>query len=276
MKSQKETESVSQKEPRAQGDIIRFEWPESSPGPALGVIINADCDLAQGRTDGVLAILPIYPFDDYIAKFWAPGHVDGMAASTTKAVLEAIEADDEVALHTWLRDSGSKHVAESLVASTKLKKKQSDKLELDLAKLAICLESDTAYITRFQTLCRAESNPEKYAHTQITAAKKALGDGHFFISDLVGHPSVGFVIRLRRIYTLPEQDVFLATSTQRSTNDAGRPTAVRIARLTELYRLKVVQVFAQQYSRIGLPDEISALSALAIDDLVANLTGASR
>jgi hypothetical protein len=276
LKSQTETERVAQKEPWAQGDIVQIEWPEGSTGPALGIVMNADCDLAHGRTDGVFAIVPVYPFSDYLAKFWAPGHIDDMIASATRSALEVIEDDDTAALHTWLRNDGSEHVATALVASKKLKKNQAEKLERDLGKLVICLDESASLIARFQALCRADSNPAKYARTQITAAKTAMGDGHFFISDLVEHPSVGFVVRMRRIYTLPERDMFQSISNQRSASSGDRPTAVRIARLTELYRVKVVQVFAQQYSRIGLPDEISALGALAIDDLVASLTGASQ
>jgi len=58
-----------------------------------------------------------------------------------------------------------------------------------------------------------------------------------------------------------------------SKSQGDKPTAVRVARLTERYRFKVLQLFSQQYSRIGLPDEITELSELVIDDLVAEFTG---
>ncbi|RUX78136.1 hypothetical protein EOA25_38970 [Mesorhizobium sp. M2A.F.Ca.ET.040.01.1.1] len=100
-----------------------------------------------------------------------------------------------------------------------------------------------------------------------------MGDGHFFISEIIDDTNVGFVVRMRRIYTLPEVDYFVSTSVQRSRSDGARPTAVRAGRLTGLYRFKLLQLFAQQYSRIGLPDEVTALGALAIDDLVEQFAG---
>ena len=130
-------------------------------------------------------------------------------------------------------------------------------------------------INKFHALCTAADDPASYARSQITNAKKSMGEGHFFVSELVDDHSVGFVIRMRRIFTLPEEDYFVATSDQMSKSQGDRPTAVRIARLTELYRFKVLQLFTHQYSRIGLPDEVTALSTLAIDDLVSHFAGAS-
>ncbi|WP_426029589.1 hypothetical protein [Caulobacter sp. DWP3-1-3b2] len=240
------------------------------------MIINADCDLANRKTDGVVAILPIYPFDDYLAQFWAPGHVAEVAAQATQSVLDLIDDEDGSALQDWLRDTDAEQVADALTQRAGLKKAQALKLVSELERLAICLAADKTFIARFKELCRAAQNPQAYARTQITSAKKTMGEGHFFISDLVDHPAVGFVIRMRRIYTLPDQDLFTSTSAQRSGSGGDQATAVRVARLTPLYQFKVLQVFAQQYSRIGLPDEISALGTLAIDDLVATFTGAAQ
>jgi len=47
--------------------------------------------------------------------------------------------------------------------------------------------------------------------------------------------------------------------------------AIRIAKLTNLYRFKVAQLFAYQFSRIGLPDEITALNEVAVQAAVLNL-----
>jgi hypothetical protein len=98
-----------------------------------------------------------------------------------------------------------------------------------------------------------------------------MGEGQFFVSDLVGRPELGFVIRMRRIYSLAKESVFTSLAAQRTRSDGDQITAVRFARLRPLYRFKVLQLFAQQFSRIGLPDQVTALSALAVDDLVANM-----
>jgi hypothetical protein len=273
--TQRETERIPPQDAKSQGDIIRVEWPKGEFGPNLGVVINADCDLAHSKTDGVITFLPIYSFHDYLSLFWAPGQVQGVVVSSTKSVLELVNDADAEGLQAWLRASGPDVVCSSLVEVAKLKKNLALKLERELRRLAIAQDDELSAITRFQRICAAESDPLHYARIQITSAKTTMGEGHFFISDLVDEHSVGFVVRMRRIYTIPDGDYFLSTSEQRTKNWADRPTAIRVARLTELYRFKVLQLFAQQYSRIGLPDEVTALSALAIDDLVTTIIGES-
>lgn len=273
MGNHKETERASHQEPRGQGDIIRLEWPDGLEGPPLGIVLNADCDLAHGKTDGVIAYVPIYPFRDYLANFWAAGHVAEIAGVATQAVLKLTGDSEPDALHSWLQSSGPGDVAIKISEFQNLKKKDSDQLAVELRRLAVCLDTSLSPIDRFQALCASASNATAYAKTHITAAKKAMGDGHFFISEMIDDTNVGFVVRMRRIYTLPEVDYFVSTSEQMSQSEGNRPTAVRVGRLTGLYRFKVLQLFAQQYSRIGLPDEITALGSLAIDDLVEQFAG---
>jgi hypothetical protein len=273
---QRETERVPQQNPRSQGDIIRIEWPEGDLGPNLGVVINADCDLAHAKTDGFIAFLPVYSFHDYLSQFWALGHAQEVMDSATSAVLELVSDSDAASLLAWLKASGPHEVCSSILSLAKLKKAQAEKLEQELRRLAIAQNSELTPISQFQHICAVAPDPARYARTQITNAKKAMGEGHFFISDLVVEHSVGFVVRMRRIYTMPEKDYFVSESEQRSRSQGDRPTAVRIARLTELYRFKVLQLFAQQYSRVGLPDEVTALSVLAIDDLVQTFAGVSK
>lgn len=269
-----ETERISSQEPRGQGDIIRIEWGnDEAAAPHYGVIINADCDLAWGRTDGVIAFLPLYSFHDYLAHFWAGAHIQGVMTTETSAVLQLAGDTDGEALHQWIRTSGAESVADSIKQYKGLRKKDSEKLDRSLRLLAVCLDENETAIMRFRGICAAASEPTSYARSHVLGAKKAMGEGHFFISDLVGDPDVGFVIRLRRIYTIPEQDVFISTSDQMSKSQGNHVTAVRVARLTERYRFKLLQVFSQQYSRIGLNDDVMALSNLAVDDLVEKFTG---
>lgn len=269
-----ETERTSQKNPRSQGDIIRLEWPASFSGPPLGIVINADCDLTHGKTDGVIAFIPIYPFREYLAEFWAPGHVSETSVTATRAILKLAGDNDAEALHSWLQISEPGDVAEKLSRTQNLKKKEIEQLTIELRRLAVCLDSSRTPLEQFQALCSHSSNAAAYAKTHITAAKKAMGEGHFFISEMIDDSRVGFVVRMRRIYTLPETDYFASSSEQKSRSDGNQPTALRVGRLTALYKFKVLQLFAQQYSRIGLPDEITALSSLAVDDLVEQFAGA--
>lgn len=273
VRSQTETEIAAPSDPLSQGDIFEIEWPRGQTGPKLGVIVNADCDLAHSKTDGVVALAPIYSFNDYLAAFWAPNHVAEAAAATTSAILKLIGDTDAEALQTWLASAGVDAVAERIIASQTLKPRAAQQLRNDLEKLAVCLDKRQSAIDRFKALCALTANPAKHARSQLSAAKSGMGDGHFFVSDLVGHAALGFVVRLRRVHVIAIEDVFKATSDQRSQSDGERPSAVRVGRFTPLYRFRVLQLFAQQYSRVGLPDELSTLSELAVEDLVVAYTG---
>ena len=273
VKSKRETERVLPGEPRAQGDILRIEHAASDDGPVLGVVINADCDLENGKLDGVIAYLPMYPFKEYLARFWAPGHVAEVMSAATKRIVAVVgdQGTAAASLHSWITTAGHEAVSAALISSLALRKSQEESLAQDVRRVAIALDEAADPLSRFLSLCRAERNASAHARTQLVAAKKSMGEGHFHISDLVEHPDIGFVIRMRRIYTVPDRLCFMSVSEQRAESGGAETTAVRIGRLTERYRFKVAQLFAQQFSRIGLPDEVTALAGLAIDDIVAEV-----
>lgn len=272
---ERETERAPAGDERSQGDIIRIEHADGTDEPGLGVIINADCDLAHGRLDGVVAYLPLYTFRQYLTMFWAPGHVSDVLNAATRKVLDlsgdgAAEAD---ALQNWIGSDGHEAVAASLIGAAGLKRSPAAQLEKEVARIATALDGGFSHYQRFARLCAAEADPASHARRQILAAKKAMGDGHFFISDLVDHDELGFVVRMRRVLSIPEDRCFRSVAEQRAMSAGRETTAVRVGRLTPLYRMKVLQVFAQQFTRIGLSDDVTALSDMAIDDLVAGAIG---
>lgn len=271
----KETEKVDSTATLRQGDILRIEHVKTiAKAPDLGVIINADCDLAWDRTDGVIAYLPIYSFRSYLKFFWLPSFISGAIKSDTEAVLTLCKYDEKFGkeLLVWLVTSQLDEVYHKLVDSIRIKKSDQENLKKQLSRLQICINKKGQPLDTFRLLCKLEKDPKSYANKQLKAAKKAMGDGHFFISDLSGHEELGFVIRMLRIYTLEADCCFTSMAAQKSSSNGEKTTAVRIARLTGLYQFKIAQMFAHQYSRIGLPDEITALDELAIDDIATQIT----
>lgn len=275
----KETEKVDSTTELRQGDILRIENVGTArQAPNLGVVINADCDLAWGRTDGVIAYLPIYSFRSYLEFFWMPNHLSGVLKSSTESVTRICSFDEKYGneIHAWLEASQQDEVFKKLVSSTELKAREQDNLKKSLSKLQICINEKNNPLAAFSALCKFENDPKSYAGKQLRAAKKSMGDGHLFISDLFDHDEIGFVIRMLRIYTLDADCCFTSLAAQKSSSNGTRSTAVRIARLTSLYQFKVAQMFAYQYSRIGLSDEIMALEEIAIDDMATQIIEVSK
>lgn len=65
-----ESEPVKSSDPFLQGDILQLvDAHGRAVAPAYGVIINADCDLAHCKIDGVVAYLPLFPFETYFRPF---------------------------------------------------------------------------------------------------------------------------------------------------------------------------------------------------------------
>ena len=56
-----------------QGDILRkYKKPMFREGVTWGVVITADCDLANNKHQGHISWLQVIPAKEYWLKFWAP------------------------------------------------------------------------------------------------------------------------------------------------------------------------------------------------------------
>lgn len=269
----RETEHPAPDDELRQGDILRT--PGSGDHPGLGVVINADCDLAQGKTDGVIAYLPIYSFRNYIKVFWAATFAKSQRREQLIKVLSLCKLEDSEGdgLLEWLAVEDSEAVAATLLDQLRLSPNQIGALRISLADLKHCFCSNVTAYEAFLYICRKRNDGDKFLRKQIGAAYKAIGEGHFFLNEIYGLDGIGFVVRMRRIYSIPEQYCFRSTAEHRKGGCDPQFAAIRIAKLTPLYRFKVTQLFAYQYSRVGLPDEITALKDLAIENMVEELTG---
>lgn len=272
MSDQNETRRIFDDRDLGQGDILALDGFGDAPSsPAYGIVINADCDLAHGKTDGVIAILPVYTFERYLEAFWIPSH---LATELEKSVQSALkmcglsEAEGE-ALVLWLKEVDHISAAGALITTHGVPVNKHKELHA-LCQTITMLLSQTGF-RGFQQYCRTQKDPKGYARKQLDAAKKSMGDGHFFLSEIAGQAGIGFVVRMRRIISLEAERCFKTLPSLRSNTSGTSKTAARVARLSPAYQYRIAQLFAYQYSRIGLPDETTALSYLAIDDLVSRI-----
>lgn len=255
-----------------QGDILALSGGDGHPkSPQFGVVINADCDLAWGRTDGVIAVLPIYTFRAYLEAFWLPQYLSHEANSNAQRVLSVcgLQEKELEDFLQWIREAEHIQVAASLIDRHEVSPKKHKEIHELCRRISVILSGQNMSV--FQQLCMLERDPLNYAKKQIEAAKRSIGDGHFFISDVAGQPGIGFVIRMRRILSLPEVACFKSHSEMIACTDGKSLSGGRVARLSPTYQYRVAQLFAHQYSRIGLSDELTSLSSLAIDEIISIL-----
>jgi len=269
-----ETEPVNKNDSFRQGDIVQIFQQMDDGFPSYGVVINADCDLLHCKIDGVLSILPIMRFSEFFKEFWAPAYIEERKSDLVRSICRDSELDEErrAEVIEWLREDGADLVSTKLAAISGGKAKS---FLPKLKQVGVLISSEVGGpVEQLLQLCALSgkspsSEFEKYAK----AALKALGDGHFLLNEICGLSELAFVIRLRRVFGISTAHVFSDYATFAARGARARVAAVRVARLTDLYRFKVAQVFAHQFSKIGLPDEIIALHSIATDAAVKTVIG---
>jgi hypothetical protein len=169
----------------------------------------------------------------------------------------------------WLKEEAADRVAAKLAAAYSIK---STAVVGKLQELSLILTADERGWNLLEDLLRLQGgNRSDTLSKHAKRALKNLGEGNFFINEIFGLLNVGFVARMRRIYSVDSDCVFSSRSEFASRQMHGTHFGIRIAKLTNLYRFKVAQLFALQFSRIGLPDEITSLNEVAVQAAISNL-----
>jgi hypothetical protein len=250
-----------------QADILKLE---GAGNFNFGLIINADCDLAHEKNDGVIAYLPIYSFSEYIEKFWIPEEIKSITNKCKKSLEKIAGKDEEFHdLTNWLRSSDWTEVSQEIIDHHKIKKGEQENIRYCIRKLWICIHRSGT--DALKNLYNLEKDPLKHAKAQLKNAKSGLGDAHFMLSSIAGQAGIGYIIRLRRIYSIEESCCFRSKKEYLLSSTSSPIKAYRTARLTPTYKYKAAQMLAHQLSRIGLDDSLTQLNELAVDDLAQEL-----
>jgi len=266
-----ETQHVPIGAPFAQGDIILL--PERACPPHLGVIINADCDLHHDKTDGVCSYLPIYTFSEYIEHFWLPNKLEEFRRQSLFNILQAIKQPKSSlsSLEAWLDSADHTALSDRLSEEFELTGKLRIALTNQVEQHLDTYNSSRTPTKSFLHFCRAQKDPESFLEKQLRSAYQQLAEGHLFLNEIFGRSQLGFVIRLRRIYAIDRRNYFQSESDFLLSSLSPDQCAIRLAKLTSVFQYKLLQLFALQFSRIGLPDELTHMHQLVITDAAMQL-----
>jgi hypothetical protein len=279
---------VSETDEFRQGDIIRpCDRTRSVAGLPLGsagVIITADCDIANDKFGDYLSYLPIVPGEAYLDKFWAPLRLQEILADACKTAIDIIHGtekrrDRELQRLTedefleWLRDRG----ADAIVNAASVKRehaRQSLSAQLLLIAAATADESDDDGLTNLFRLrsCRRLANYSKQAET--VEVRKALSEvakamSFFLVPELPDVAAYGYVITLRDVRSIHINDAFItykALPFSRRDDDC----MYRIGRFSDRIRFAISQKFGSLFSRIGMTSDYEN-DCRAIPDFIAAL-----
>ena len=112
----------------------------------------------------------------------------------------------------------------------------------------------------------------QYALGRLTTAFNSMGDGHLLLNEMHSRRQLGYVIRMRRIYSVPEERCFKSERGLKTSGREAEDCAFRIATLATQMQFKLLQLFAYPFSRVGLPDEFRDVRGLVLEDLAHEMT----
>lgn len=246
-----------------QGDIIRKFNSKTGETEKLGIVITADCDIAQKKAGERYTWLEIVPMTAYVEGPWAQEQLRKLSERRSTAICEylngqirrrqpGLTALTHESLVRWLRSK----TAEEILASATGKAPTADSKQLrDLQGLALTVSVDETQsaFSHLKAAWTLFGIDEKAQQENVRNAFKDSGgfQDYFVLPELPRQVGLGFVVMLRSMWTIMAPDLYL---TEQDARIHDRPDAFhRLGRLNDGIRFSITQKLAFLFSRIGMP-----------------------
>ena len=264
-----------------QGDIIRKLNPETGEADKLGIVITADCDIAQRKAGERYTWLEIVPMTAYVEGPWAQEQLRKLSEKRSKAICEYLNGQirkrqpgltslTHESLAQWLRSK----TAEEILASATGEVPTADSKQLrDLQGFALTVSTDETQsaLSRLKAAWMLFGIDEK---SQQESVRNAFKDGggfqdYFVLPELPRQAGLGFVVMLRSMWTIMAPDLYL---TEQDARIHDRPDGFhRLGRLNDGIRFSITQKLAFLFSRIGMPKTFESACETATELTVEEL-----
>jgi hypothetical protein len=246
-----------------QGDIIRKLNPKTDEVETFGIVITADCDIAQRKAGERYTWLEILPMATYVEGPWAQEQLRKLSEKRSKTICEqltgqicklqpGLTALTHESLVQWLRSK----TAEEVLASVTGHVPAADSKPLrDLQGFALTVSVDKTQ-SAFSRLKAAWTIFGVDEKTQQESVRNAFKDGggfqdYFVLPELPRQTGLGFVVMLRSMWSIMASDLYF---TEQDARIHDRADAFhRVGRLNDGIRFSITQKLAFLFSRIGMP-----------------------
>lgn len=264
-----------------QGDIIRKLNSETGETEKLGIVITADCDIAQRKAGERYTWVEIVSMTAYVEGPWAQEQLRKLSERRSKAICEYLDAQirktkpgltalTHESLVQWLR---SKTPDEILASATGKAPTANDRQLRDLLGFALTVSTDETQsaLSRLKAAWTLFGVDEK---NQQESVRNAFKDGggfqdYFVLPELPRQDGLGFVVMLRSMWTIMAPDLYL---TEQDARIHDRPDAFhRLGRLNDGIRFSITQKLAFLFSRIGMPKTFESACETATELTVEEL-----
>ncbi|MBE8717513.1 hypothetical protein [Cellvibrio polysaccharolyticus] len=272
-----------------QGDIIRKFNTETGETERLGIVITADCDIAQKKAGERYTWLEILPMTAYVEGSWAQEQLRKLSEKRSTAICDYLNSQirkrrpgltalKHDSLIHWLRSKTAEEILESATGEAPT---ADNKHLRSLQGLALTVNVDQTQ-SAFSRLKAAWILFDINERSQQESVRNAFKDGggfqdYFVLPDLPRQPGLGFVVMLRSMWTIMAPDLYL---TEQDARIHDRPDAFhRLGRLNDSIRYSITQKLAFLFSRIGMPTTFEsaceAAAELTVEELFKkNMQGA--
>jgi hypothetical protein len=258
-----------------QGDIICKLHPRSSAVEKLGMVITADCDIAQRKAGDRYTWLEIVPMPAYIQGPWAQEQLRKLSEKRSKAVCDYLNGQirklqpglatlTHESLAQWLRTKTAEEVLTSATGQTPTSDSQQLRELQGFALTVTSVEEQSAF-SRLKAAWELFGVEQK---SQQESVRNAFKDGggfqdYFVLPELPRQTGLGFVVLLRSMWTIMAPDLFL---TEQDARIHDRPDAFhRLGRLNDGIRFSITQKLAFLFSRIGMPTSFESACETAAE-----------
>ncbi|MDM5151554.1 hypothetical protein [Aeromonas salmonicida] len=237
-----------------------------------GVILTADCDIAQDKSRDRYTWLEIIPVEQYIEHYWVQSEIKKIIKKQGRICIEILNPHIKKE-HPLLSPLTEKSLCEWLVSNSveevicALRYNPQDSI---LRKLkALLIASRDSESSNLDKLIEIKENLGTNKTAFIATLKEALsGSGDFpdfiFIPEIPAQDhSIGFIILLRNISTLRHHDLYKNEIDARvNGNENGY---YRIGRFSDALRFSISQKVVFLFSRIGMESDFEQSCVTAID-----------
>lgn len=249
--------------PLRQGDIFEWLTPfRERPWRELGVIVTADCDMANSKIGEVVSFVPLLSFEDYVWHFWREKRFEpqfklalaDLAKFINKQLSKQGKAEiSSEAASDWIQRETSETLAAAIgVVDGSLKKKFDDLCARfsDMDRLLKAESCDVALLVRAADHLKKESQLATDFLADVLQNSLTNLPGDIFYLSQVGPESGGAFAMLRHIRQCGRSEIAIDPDQIRF----GIAKSRRIARLRPTFKYSLTQQMARVFSDIGLPD----------------------
>lgn len=260
-----ETSYVHDDQPLRQGDI--FVWLDGAEDPwrQTGIVVTADCDIAQAKHGGVLTYVPVLPLQAYLCTYYLPrrlrrglGPVGDRCLRLIKDLQARYRPDfptplSNEAVEALLEGKLPHEIAETLKVPAGPEQDELFTLvsAIRSASAAIATLSFDEHIAALRQLTEAAGRtfkPADLGQDVRTHVGQLPGDA-FFIGAIPEVGDGGFVAYLRLPREVRDFEVAVRQPDLRNANTRAR----RICRLNSPYVFRLTQQLGGVFADIGLP-----------------------